>query len=184
MAPATMSLLAFLMLTLWRLVFSGLRTTRLAREIVAPPERRARPFRLRLHIFDQVGRRGAGEPPENGFADTDTIGPSNRAQKYLRRVATLTGATHVDDHYVLNVGKTRFEIRDRWVRRLRDVTDPDCPYDETCFYTARKDMPKAEQIATALLHLKNNPSLFEVWAAKNNVAVKANGRIFSRSTPW
>jgi hypothetical protein len=81
----------------------------------------------------------------------------------------------------LEVGKTRFEVRDRWVSRLRDVTDPNCMYDETCFYSAHKDMPKAEQIATVLLQLKNNPELFDSWAAKNNTAFKADGQIFTRT---
>src|SRR2546429_4957567 len=62
------------------------------------------------------------------------------------------------------VGTTRFEVRDRYFRRLRDLTDPKCAYEETCFYSAHKEMPKAEQIATALLQLRNNPAFFDGWA--------------------
>jgi hypothetical protein len=36
--------------------------------------------------------------------------------------------------YVLHVGTTRFHVRDRYVRRLRDLTDPKSAYEETCFY--------------------------------------------------
>jgi hypothetical protein len=39
-------------------------------------------------------------------------------------------------------------------------------------------MPKAEEIATALLQLMNNPGLFEKWAARNG-AFKADGQAFS-----
>jgi hypothetical protein len=42
-------------------------------------------------------------------------------------------------------------------------------------------MPKAEQIATALLQLKNNPALFDGWVARNHVAFKANGEVFTRA---
>ena len=65
----------------------------------------------------------------------------------------------------------------RYVRRLRDLTDPKCPYEETCFYPAHKEMPKAEQIATVLLQLKNNPALFDRWAAQCG-AFKADGQPF------
>jgi len=39
-------------------------------------------------------------------------------------------------------------------------------------------MPKAEQIATALLQLKNNPALFDEWAAQKSLTFKADGQIF------
>ena len=65
-------------------------------------------------------------------------------------------------------------------RRLRDLTDPKCSYEETCFYFAHKEMPKAEQIATALLQLRNNPALFDRWAAQSG-AFKADGQVFTRA---
>jgi hypothetical protein len=83
--------------------------------------------------------------------------------------------------YVLDVGTTRFEVRDRYVRRLRDLTDPKCTYEETCFYSAHKEMPKAEQIATALLQLRNNPALFDRWAHQCRLAFKADGQVFTRA---
>jgi hypothetical protein len=39
-------------------------------------------------------------------------------------------------------------------------------------------MPKAEQIATALLQLRNKPAPFDRWAAQNG-AFKADGQAFS-----
>ena len=66
------------------------------------------------------------------------------------------------------------------LRRVQDVTNPKCAYEETCFYPAHKEMPKAEQIATALLQLKNNPALFDGWAARNG-AFKADGQVFTRA---
>jgi hypothetical protein len=40
-------------------------------------------------------------------------------------------------------------------------------------------MPKAEQIATALLQLRNNPALFDRWALQRNLAFKADGKVFA-----
>jgi hypothetical protein len=182
-APATLSLLALLMLTVWRLVFAALRFRPLAREVNVPQQRHRSRLRQRFHIILDRAVLGAGAA--NSQDDVDEalglITPRSRAQAYLRRVAALTGATQMGGTYILEVGKTRFEVRDRWVSRLRDVTDPNCMYDETCFYSAHKDMPKAEQIATVLLQLKNNPELFDSWAAKNNTAFKADGQIFTRT---
>jgi len=42
-------------------------------------------------------------------------------------------------------------------------------------------MPKAEEIATALLQLTNNPALFDKWAVQNGLAFKADGQVFSRA---
>lgn len=106
---------------------------------------------------------------------------SRRARTYLRRIAALTGATQTDEAYVLDVGKTRFYVRDRYVRRLRDATNPECGYDETCFYCLNKTMPRAEEIASVLLQLKNDPRLFDKWARQHGLAFKANGEVFTRA---
>ena len=42
-------------------------------------------------------------------------------------------------------------------------------------------MPKAEEIATALLQLKSNPWLFDSWAIERELAFKADGQAFSRA---
>jgi hypothetical protein len=41
-------------------------------------------------------------------------------------------------------------------------------------------MAEAEQIATVLLQLKNNPWLFDSWASKHELAFKADGQMFNR----
>ncbi len=116
-------------------------------------------------------------PLENSADDLDRLDRKDRAKKYLQRIAALTGATQVDDAYVLDLGKTRFHVGHRYVKRLRDTTDPECAYEETCFYPVHKGMPKAEEIATALLQLTNNPDLFDCWAAQSG-AFKADGQAF------
>src|ERR1700737_4982967 len=93
------------------------------------------------------------------------------------RIRSGTGATQMGNAYDLTVGKTRFYVRYRYVRRLRDLTDPQGAYEETCFYPAKKEMPKSEHIATALLQLRNNPALFDRWAAQSG-AFKADGQAF------
>jgi len=180
MAPATVSLLALLVLSVW-IVFAGLWHIRLVREIEAPQQRRNGFLGLHLRIFDRADVRVLAGNLENGSDGLDPVAREYRAQSYVRRVVALTGATQMGSRFVLDVGTTRFEVRDRWVRRLRDVTDPKCKYEETCFYSANKEMPKTEQIATALLHLKNNPSLFDAWAARNSIAFKADGQVFTRA---
>jgi hypothetical protein len=181
MAPATLSLIAFLTLTVWRFVFSGLRTGRLVREIEGLQQRRNGFLELRLHIFDRADVAVLAGYLENGSDGLDPVARQYRAQSYLRRIVALTGATQMGSGYVLHVGTTRFEVRDRYVRRLRDLTDPKCAYEETCFYPAHKEMPKAEQIATALLQLKNNPALFDRWADQFGLAFKADGQVFTRA---
>jgi len=42
-------------------------------------------------------------------------------------------------------------------------------------------MPKAEEIATALLQLANNPMLFDKWAVKNGLPIKTDGEAFTRA---
>jgi len=112
----------------------------------------------------------------DGGSDTpDFVDPKDRARTYLCRIVALTGATQRRNIYVLNVGKTRFSVRDGYVRRLQDSTDPKCRYEETCFYSANKEVPRLEQIASVLLQLRNNPALFDAWATQRGLAFKADG---------
>jgi hypothetical protein len=181
MALATLFLLAFLALTVWRFVFAVLWHRRLVRGIEAPQQRRNGFLELRrLHIFDRADVGVLAGNLENGSDGPDPVARKYRAQSYLRRVVALTGATQMGSGCVLDVGTTRFEVRDRYVRRLRDLTDPKCTYEETCFYSAHKEMPEAEQIATALLQLRNNPALFDRWA-QCGLAFKADGQVFTRA---
>jgi hypothetical protein len=43
-------------------------------------------------------------------------------------------------------------------------------------------MPSAEVIASALLHLKNNPKLAKKWRKQPGCAFKANGKMFGEMT--
>jgi len=179
MAPAILSVIAFLALVVWRFVFAGPHRRPLLRAIAPQQQRHSNLLAEGLHISDLGGAAVIADGPlENSADDLRRLGRKNRAKTYLRRIVALTGATQMRNGYVLHVGTTRFHVRDRYVRRLRDLTDPKSTYEETCFYPMHKDMPKAEEIATALLQLTNNPALFERWAARNG-AFKADGQAFS-----
>ncbi|HET8924359.1 MAG TPA: hypothetical protein VFN26_15335 [Candidatus Acidoferrum sp.] len=182
MAPAILSVIAFLALMVWRFVFAGLRHRQLAREIAAPQQQHTSVLEQGLHILDLA--RVAVIPNcrfEDGSDGVHLITPKVRAKTYLCRIVALTGATQIGDAYVLDVGKMRFHVDYRYVRRLRDSTDPGCVYEETCFYPVHKGMPKAEEIATALLQLTNNPALFDKWAVRSGQAIKADGQVFNHA---
>jgi hypothetical protein len=172
MAPAILSVIAFLALVMWRFVFDDPHRRPLVRTIATRHQRHSNFLAEVLHIS---GLRAVADPLED---DPDRLDPKERATRYLRRIAALTGATQLDDAYVLDVGKMCFHVRDRYVKRLRDTTDPKCTFEETCFYPMHRDMPKAEQIATALIQLRKNPGLFEKWAAQSG-PYKADGQAFS-----
>jgi hypothetical protein len=161
-----------LSLIVCRQVVSGLRPGLLIRQVAAPQQHN--------NIFHCIlERRGraviANNRIENGG---DRVGLMDREdsvpETYLRRIAVLTGAIQIGDWYVLDVDKTRFFVRDGYIKRLRHAKDRKCPMEETCFYPSHQDMPAAEKIGSALLQLKNNPTLFARWAVKNG-AFKANG---------
>jgi hypothetical protein len=178
MAPAILSVIAFLALVVWRFVFAGTHRRLLVRAI-APRQQRHSNFLAEVpHIAELGGVEVIVDGPlENSADDPDRLDRKDRAKGYLRRIAALTGARQVDDAYVLDVGKMRFHVGHRYVRRLRDTTNPECAYEETCFYPVHKGIPKAEEIATALLQLTNNPGLFDSWAAQSG-AFKADGQAF------
>jgi len=185
MLSTTLSLIAFFALIAWRFVFTGLRRRPLAREISALQQQHNKVIEQGPRIFDLAG---VGVIPDNRFEHGSDgvrpITPKDRAKTYLRRIVALTDGTQVGDAgdaYVLDVGKMRFHVGHRYVRRLRDMTYPGCAYEETCFYPVHKGMPKAEEIATALLQLTNNPALFDKWAVQNGLAFKADGQVFTRA---
>jgi hypothetical protein len=182
MAPANLSTIAFLALTVWRCMFAGLYRRPLARAIALRQQRHNSLLEEGLHISDPGGVAViAGNRFENRSGDLDPFDRKDRAETYLRRIVALTGATQMGNGYALDIGTTRFHVRDRYVGRLRDMTDPECKYEETCFYPVHKGMPKAEEIATALLQLTNNPALFDNWAVQNGLAIKADGQVFTRA---
>ena len=163
MVIVTLSVIACLALSVWRFVFIGLRR---------------RP--LRTNLVQTRRAMIAGDRFENSMDGVESIDRESRAKTYLHRIVALTGATKSGNGYVLDVGKTRFYVRYRRVGRVKDLTDPKSANDETCFYPIQEGMPKAEEIATALLQLKNNPALFSRWAAQSG-AFKADGQGFSRA---
>jgi hypothetical protein len=115
----------------------------------------------------------------NYFENNSPASVRNQAQSYLLRIVALTNATEVGDGYLLNVGTNTFHVRDRYVRRIRGVTNAKSRYQGTCFFVPNQGMPGAEQIATALLMLKNDPTLFDKWAVKNGELFRADGQIFN-----
>ena len=172
-------MIAVLALIVWRFVFAGLQRRPLVRPIAPQQQRHNNLLENGLYISDPGGVAViAGNRLENSLDGLDPLNRKDRAKSYLRRIAALTGARQMDNVYILDIGNMRFHVRDRYVRRLRDMTDPECAYEETCFYPVHKGMPKAEEIATALLQLKNNPALFDKWAAQSG-ACKADGQAFS-----
>ncbi len=176
MAPAILSVIACLVLVVWRFVFTGPHRRPLVRAIAPQQQRHSNLLAEGLRVAELGGVAVIADGPlQNSADDLDRLDRKDRAKRYLQRIAA--GATQVDDAYVLDVGKIRFHVSHRYVKRLRDTTDPECAYEETCFYPVHKGMPKAEEIATALLQLTNNPGLFDCWAAQSG-AFKADGQAF------
>ena len=178
MAPAILSVIVFLALVVWRFVFAGPHRRPLVRAIAPRQQQHTSILAEVLHISVLGGVAVIADVPlEHSANELGRLDRRDRAKTYLRRVTALTGATQMDDAYVLDVGRMRFHVGHRYVRRLRDTTDPGCAYEETCFYPVHKGMPKAEEIATALLQLMNNPALFDRWAAQSG-AFRADGQAF------
>ena len=182
MTPANLSTIAFLALIVWRFVFAGLHRSPFVRAIAPQQQRHNNLLEEGLHISDMGGVAViAGNLFDSSSDRLDLLDPKDCARAYLRRIVALTGATQMGGDYVLDVGTARFHVRDRYVRRLRDAADPKCACEETCFYPVHKGMPKAEEIATALLQLANNPALFDKWAVQNGLAFKPDGQVFTRA---
>jgi hypothetical protein len=182
MVSAKLSVIAFLALIVWRLVFAHLQRRPLARATAPQQQRHNNLFEEVLHISDPGSVAViAGDHFENSSDGPYHLGRKDRAKAYLRRIVALTGATQMGDEYVLDVGTAKFYVSYRYVKRFRDAADPNCACEETCFYPVHKGMPKAEEIATALLQLANNPALFGKWAVKNGLPFRADGQVFSRA---
>jgi hypothetical protein len=180
MAPAILFVIVFLTIIVWRLVFTSLHRP-LVRETAEPEQQHNNLLEQGLHILRRAGLEVvACNHFENGSDGGNCNVGEERAETYLHRIVALTGATQRGSSYILNVGKVRFEVRDRNVRRIPDGTDPRWAPWETCFHPAHQDMAAEEQIATVLLQLKNNPWLFDSWAIKRERAFKADGQMFNR----
>ena len=100
--------------------------------------------------------------------------PAQRATKYLKRIAALTGAKQVcGESYLLTAGRMHFLVDSKFVRVISPRSE------STCFSVAADpDMPSAEVVASALLQLKNNARLFEKWRELQGYMFKANGKMF------
>ena len=100
--------------------------------------------------------------------------PAQRAAKYLKRIAALTGAKQVcGEGHRLTVGSMHFLVDSKFVRLINPRSE------SMCFSVAADpDMPSAEVVASALLQLKNNTRLFEKWREWPAYTFKANGKIF------
>ncbi len=178
MAPVILSVIACLVLVVWRFVFTGPHRRPLGTAIAPQQQRHSNLLAEGLRVAELGGAAVIADGAlQNSADDLDRLDRKDRAKRYLQRIAAGAGATQVDDAYVLDVGKVRFHVSHRYVKRLRDTTDPQCAYEETCFYPVHNGMPKAEEIATALLQLTNNPGLFDCWAAQSG-AFKADGQAF------
>jgi len=99
--------------------------------------------------------------------------PAQRAAKYLKRVAALTGAAQVQgDSYWLKVGRRNFLVGHNFVHLVSTRGK------STCFSVAADpDIPSEEVIASALLQLKSNPRLFKKWRTQPGNIFKANGKL-------
>ena len=175
-------LVGVIVLLKWRLALAGLRRRDLAREggMLRGRMRMNEVFASGVNVFSPAGLSLFGGNPLGGGPVSPRVTKEQRAEAFLHRILALTGDKKVDGAYVLNVGKVQFQLRDRFIRRLQNPQDPKSPYEETCFYLVHNGMPKVEEIATALLHLSNNPGLFDKWALQNGVAFKADGKVFDR----
>jgi len=102
---------------------------------------------------------------------------AQRATKYLKRIAALTGAKQVcGESYRLTAGRMHFLVNSKFVRVISPRSE------STCFSVAADpDMPSAEVVASALLQLKNNARLFEKWREWPTQTFKANGKMFRDS---
>jgi hypothetical protein len=177
MAPAILFVIVFLIV--WRLVFTSLHRS-LVRETAAPEQQHNNILEQGLDILRRAGLEVVADSHiENSSDRGSSNAGEQRGETYLRRIVALTGAKQMDGSYVLDVGKARFEVRDRKVRRSPNGADPKWARWETCFHPAHQDMAKAEQIATVLLQLKSNPWLFDSWAIKRERAFKADGQMFN-----
>jgi hypothetical protein len=168
MAPAILFVIVLLTIIVWRLAFASLHRP-FVRETAAPENQHN-------NIVEQGLRILAGNDSDGGSCNAG----ERPAETYLRRIVALTGATQRGSSYILNVGKARFHVRDRNVKRIPDGADPTWARWETCFHPAHQDMAAEEQIATVLLQLKSNPWLFDSWAVKRELAFKADGQMFNR----
>jgi hypothetical protein len=180
MLIAYLALIFFLALLAWRLGFLALRPRSLARAIDAREQANSIVDPCLTILWRSDTEAAANNLSQSGWKGLGTGSKKERAERYLLRIVALTGAVPMGNGYVLDIGATRFHVREGRVGQLRDLNDPDCRYRETCFFVPNREMPKAEQVGAALLQLANNPLLFEKWGVQDGLKIKADGQVFSR----
>jgi hypothetical protein len=178
MAPAIVSVIAFFVLIAWRFVLAGPHHRLLARAIAPQRQRHNHLLEEGLQISDP----GSVAVIAESQFENNSGGLHFRPKGSRKNRSAAHRCPHrchaIGNAYDLDVGKMRFRVRDRNISRLRDMTDPGCALEETCFYSVHRGMPKVEEIATALLQLANNPALLDRWAAQSG-ASKADSQPFS-----
>src|SRR5262245_34369917 len=124
MLIAYLSLIFFLALLAWRLGFLGLRPRSLVKAIGA--RERANSIDPSLTFFWRLDPEAAANNiSQSGWKDANKISKKERAERYLLRIVALTGAAPMGNGYVLDIGATRFHVREGRVGQLRDLNDPD-----------------------------------------------------------
>src|SRR5260370_1479804 len=109
MAPALLSVIAFLALVVWRFVFAGPHRWPLVRAIAPRQHRRDTILEEIFHISDPGGVAViGGNRFENSSDGPDPIDRTDCPNAYLRPVVALTGATEMSPWYVLDVRTTTF----------------------------------------------------------------------------
>src|SRR5260370_4922755 len=142
----------------WSFAYTSQQRRLLVREIGAPQQQDNSFLERGLHVLERASAViVGGDCFEHASDDVDSAVWKDDQKTYLLRIVAITGATEMGSGYALDVGETRFQVCGGHVRRMQEMNNPKSAYEETCFYTADKSMPKAEQIATVLLQLKNNP---------------------------
>jgi hypothetical protein len=93
MVPVALLLIPFLAVTLRRFVFTGIGREWLVGEIDAPRLRQNDLLEQGLYILDPVDLTLVAGALENRADGADPVDRKYRAQRYLRRIVALTGAT-------------------------------------------------------------------------------------------
>src|ERR1700730_6807003 len=124
MAPAILYVIVFFTIIVCRLVFTSLHRP-LVRETAAPEPQHNNILEQGLYILRRAGWEVVADSHiENSSDRGSSNAGEQRGETYLRRIVALTGAKQMDGSYVLDVGKARFEVRDRKVRRSPNGADP------------------------------------------------------------
>src|SRR5258708_21315521 len=114
MAPAILSVIAFLALAVWRFVFAGPRRRPLLRAIALKRQRHSNLLAEGPRISGLGGAAVIAERPlENRGDDLDRLDRKDRAKRYLKRITALPRPTQGACAYVLHVRQTQLHVHPR-----------------------------------------------------------------------